>query len=88
MKTEKVTEVCTNISNIGGATFMASCAFGALWIAGSMIYDSIKDRIRAKKRAKMEAMRDEEWEAYKTELDEMIQKNEELLAKTEQAIEG
>ncbi len=88
MKTEKVTEVCANISNIGGATFFASCALGSVWMVGTMIYDSIKDRIPAKKRAKREATRDEEWEAYKMELDEMIQKNEELLAKTEQAIEG
>ena len=88
MKTEKVTEVCTNICNIGGATFMASCALGSVWMVGTLIKESIKSRIRAKKRAKKEQPIDEQWEAYKMELDEMINENKELLAKTEQAIEG
>ena len=88
MKTEKVTEVCTNICNIGGATFMASCALGSVWMVGTLIKESIKSKIQVKKRAKKEQPIDEQWEAYKMELDEMINENKELLAKTEQAIEG
>jgi len=88
MSSEKFQNACANVALAGTAAACAGTGLGALWIIGEMIYDRIHERRLRKKQEKEEAAIDDEWEAYKLELDQMIEENKELLAKTEQEIEG
>lgn len=88
MTSEKFQNACANIMSAGMATTCAGMGIGTIWVVGGMIKDAIHERRLRKKHEKEEADIDEQWEAYKMELDEMIQKNQELLAKTEAEIEG
>lgn len=88
MTSEKFQNACANIMSAGMATTCAGMGIGTIWVLGGMLKDAIHERRLRKKQEKEEADIDEQWEAYKMELDEMIQKNQELLAKTEAEIEG
>lgn len=91
MKSEKFQEICANVTAAGSATSMAAFGFGAIWYVGGLVIDSIKERRQRRKQEKQDKEDrriDEEWEAYKMELDEMIQKNQELLDQTKREIEG
>lgn len=88
MSSEKFQNACANICLAGTAAASAGLGLGTLWLIGEMVYDRIKIRRERKKQEKEEAAIDDEWEAYKLELDRMIEENSKLLAKTEQEIEG
>lgn len=93
MKSDKFNEVCTKVTLGGIAATWACFGVGAVMTLGSLVKEYIRSKRIAKKHEKQlakmeEAAKNDDWETFKKELDEMIGDNKELLEKTEEEIAG